>query len=319
MTSLTRGYFLLSITDLIHMRAYKNWTIEEENKLKELVSSGKYSYAKLTEFFPNRSAASLNCHSRQYLNIYNLYKQHKYTHDTEFFKIPNIHNSYVAGFLAADGCIRISKKQSPVLVLSLATKDENQLIYIKNLMKYSGVIYKTIRDKSLDKLVTGGGKMSTLQISVSEDYIKYLSDNFGVIPQKTYRLQPPMLSFENKLAYLIGLIDGDGFINIVKNRPEIQIGFISSSVEAVKWIKEFIDNMNLPSLKKKEIKIAKRYESNSFTIRYQGGRAIALIKLVQSFKNKHNLQVLNRKWDNDITNNRIKEYEQKYLKFQYNP
>ncbi len=308
-------------TTRIYVNTRKSWSLEEESRLKELVATGKYSYPELTVLFPGRSSDSLRCHARQYLDIHSCYRQHKYTYDSDFFTIPNVINSYVAGFLAADGCVQLSTKQSPVLTLSLSVKDVDHLSRIKSLLGYTGPIHNhTNRPKRPDNLVKGGLGMMTLQISVSEQYIKYLADNFGVIPRKTRRLKPPELSFENQLAYLIGLIDGDGYVCPIANRSNIAVGFISSSEEAAKWIKEFVDSLGFTQLKgKKVVNIGTRYEGRAFTIRYQGAQAIALIKLVQAFKQARGIPLLDRKWDNPKVNQHILDFEAKYPSFQYTP
>lgn len=306
-------------TPRIYLNARKPWSSEEEKHLKDLVALGKYSYPELTAFFPGRSAASLSCRARQYLDIHSSYRQHKYEYDTEFFKTPNPINSYIAGFLAADGSIRLSDKQSPVLTLSLSKKDLSHLTHIKEILGYTGVIYDHTHQVRTQTLVKGALGMMTFQMSVSEDYIKHLADNFGVTPRKTKRLQPPNLSYENQLAYLIGLIDGDGFTNIATNRSDVSVGFISSSEEAAKWIKSFVDGLNLPRMRQKEVNIGTRHEGRAFTMRYQGAQAVALIKLIQSFARARNIPLLERKWFSDKVNQRIAEFEARHPDFIYHP
>jgi hypothetical protein len=297
----------------IYLNPRKPWSSDEESRLKELVQSGKYSYPELAAFFPGRSSDSLRCHARQYLDVYSPYKQHKYVYSTDFFETPNPINSYIAGFLAADGSIRLSDKQAPVLVLSLSAKDLSHLEIIKSKLQYTGPIYDHTNHRT-----KGGHGMMTLQISVSEEYTKHLADNFGVTPRKTYRLEPPALDYINSLCYLIGLIDGDGCVHITPDRIEASISFVSSSEVAVKWIKNTIDQIDIPSPRAgRTVNITPKYGGNAFTIRYQGLKAIGLIKIAQKLKHQFHIPLLDRKWDNDRVNQRIIEFNQQYPDFIY--
>ena len=119
--------------------AYKNWTPEEETRLRELVATGKYSYRQIGQLMEGRSIASITCHARQYLDINNdRYEPRKYEHDRSFFTEPNIVNSYIAGFLAADGCIRQDNAGHWNIRLEISELDKDHLLWIKDTLKHEG-------------------------------------------------------------------------------------------------------------------------------------------------------------------------------------
>lgn len=293
--------------------AYKLWTPEEETLLKDLVSTGLYSYRDMEKFFPGRTLSSLTKHARIYLNIHNnIYKQHKYTYTKGFFATPNILNSYVAGFWAADGCVRLIPPASPVLRLDLGTEDLEYLKTMKDLLGYTGIITPTKRKKSTTHY---------FQMTVSDEYRLDLERNFGIIPRKTKHLSPPNLpSLDMKIAFLIGLLDGDGCVHL-NYRNSLSIGYTSCSRRAVEWYEMVMKLLNLPSIQRntKIPKIRELTHAKAFFLAYSGARAVAFVKLVQSFAAHYNLPILRRKWDTSELNAYIRRFEYHYPQFSYTP
>ena len=291
--------------------AYKLWTPEEETLLKDLVSTGLYSYRDMEKFFDGRKIASITGHARRYLNINNnIYKQHKYTYTKGFFAIPGILNSYVAGFWAADGCVRLIPPASPVLRLDLGTEDLVYLKTMKDLLGYTGVITPTKRKRSTTHY---------FQMTVSDEYRLDLERNFGIIPRKTHHLTPPNLTtLDLRFAFLVGLLDGDGCVHINSCNHSLSLGYTSSSIVAVEWVKKVIEECQLPTLRQKPSgKISKVKNVNAYNVRIAGAKVVALIKLVQAFAAHYNLPLLRRKWDTPRLNEYIKSFETRYPKFSY--
>lgn len=294
--------------------AYKIWTKEEEDLLKELVASGKYSFRQMEKFFTGRSFGSLTCHAGQYLNIFNdKYEQRKYSYDESFFESPNILNSYVAGFLAADGCLQLHAKQGPTLSLEVSDLDLNHIQKLKDVLKHQGPI--TWHPNN-------GKNTVKFKISCSYKYYNDLGKNFGIIPRKANHLSPPQLNnLDLRLSFMIGLLDGDGCVHICSSNNNLSISFVSSSEKAVKWYKDCMEEFKFPSIQRntRVPSLRKLSYANAYHISFVGARAVSLIKLVQSFYKAHNLPILTRKWDNPKINSYIDQFQQKYPQYLYNP
>ena len=125
----------------------------------------------------------------------------KNTYAINFFKRPNKINSYWAGFLLADGHVR--NKRSTVS-LKLKRADHSHLIKFKKALGFSGEIkrYK---------------KYSVIDISGTW-FIEDLRKNFGIVPNKTFRLVFPKLSEENTKHFIRGIMDGDGSVSYATNK-----------------------------------------------------------------------------------------------------
>lgn len=289
---------------------YRNWTIEEETRLKELVATNQYSYRQIGAMM-NRSINSITCHARQYLDIRNDQFDYarKYQHNETFFDVPTILNSYVAGFWAADGGM-MKTSTGYRLRVELSIIDEQHLNMLKNALGHTGPI-KYWKAKNT----------SFFNIYVSESYGNVMAANFGLIPNKSHRLTPPNLpSFETKFSYLLGLLDGDGCVHI-SNTGLLSLSYASSSRVAVRWVQEALMTMNLPQLKKRhDFKIKDlRPRAEAWSFAMGGARTVCLIQLAQEFARRHNLPVLARKWNNQRLNRYISDYYTRFPRLIFNP
>lgn len=160
------------------------------------------------------------------------YKTFNFNED--FFNIPNELNSYWAGFIAADFGLRYNKnikkgRSHAELSCSLAIKDKEQLVRFMNDIKHKSKI--RIREK-----IRNGKKNKTAEISITSS--KMLDDlliNFNISSKnKTLRLNPPNnLDKKNKLAFILGYIDGDGWLQY---RNSLNLG-VCGTFKIVNWIK----------------------------------------------------------------------------------
>lgn len=290
---------------------YKIWTHEEEETLKNLVLTGKYSYRQIGKIMEGRSIASITGHARRVLNINNdKYKPHKYEHDGHFFTIPNITNSYVAGFLAADGSIRQNAQGYWRMRLEISDLDKEHLLWLRDTLKHTGPLHSWGTKKTL-----------YWQMHVKESYAMDLATNFGVVPNKTHHLQPPNLeTFNLRFAYLLGLLDGDGCVHI-NNLNSLGVSYVSSSLAAVEWYQTMMTSLNFVSLRpKQQISLPRKTShANAYSLAYSGARAVCLIKLAQAFAAKHNLPILARKWNNPRLNQYIADFQARFPQFSYDP
>lgn len=134
---------------------------------------------------------------------------------------------YLAGFLAADGCIRISKtnKNSKYInnriIISLSKKDEKHLETIRNLFdsnhKFNYYTHKLNQKSKKWK----NSESVTLSIT-SKQMVKDLN-RFNVGPRKslTYILPKWLLKHPLKHHFIRGYIDGDGSFYKPKNSTHI--------------------------------------------------------------------------------------------------
>lgn len=288
---------------------YKNWTPEEEARLKELVSLKQYSYRQIGALM-DRSINSITSHARQYLDVSNAhYSQRKWHHKQDFFKVPDVTNSYIAGFWAADGNIR-QTKESYRIRLEISTEDGVHLEWIKNTLGHQAPL-----------LQWGEKRTKFFEMYISNEYAHQMRENFGLIPNKTYRLAPPNLSsFELRFAYLLGLLDGDGCVHL-NNRDKLMLSYASSSLVAVQWVQDILASMNLPQIKKKSpFKIKDlRPRANAYSFAQTGARTVALIQLAQHFSRLHNLPILARKWDNERLNSYIASFYARFPDYCFDP
>jgi hypothetical protein len=158
----------------------------------------------------NRIADTMSIHRttvQKYLKRYGIILRKtspwKNTYNVNFFKRPNKINSYWAGFLLADGYIR---RNRAAVSLKLKKTDHPHLLKFKKAIKFSGEIKKY-------------KKYSYSAIDISGTwFIKDLRKNFGIIPNKTFRLEFPLLSKVNTEHFLRGIMDGDGSVSYVTNK-----------------------------------------------------------------------------------------------------
>ncbi len=127
----------------------------------------------------------------------------KNTHNTLFFREPNLENAYWAGFIAADGNLCLKEQKYKMLQIVLHNKDVEILEQFKEQTKSTNNIH-FLKTKEHARL----GIRAT-------EWFDDLGKYWNITPNKTHTLQPPNLTnLEHQLAYIIGLIDGDGSICI---------------------------------------------------------------------------------------------------------
>lgn len=288
------------------MSNYIFWTDEEINKLTNLISQKK-SFEQISKEFPGRTTTSLQSKAAK-LGLTNNYHFQKYTIDTNFFLIPNLTNSYFAGFFAADGYLR-TKGNAYNFKLELCTKDVIVLENFKYHTKYTGNIRSYQRKNYLKETLKN---VSCLSVSCANPWGKQLKENFGIVPHKTYRMSPPNLNDENlNLAYLIGYVDGDGSV-FIRSNNRIVFRIYSSNLKIISWLRNILVK-NIPILQGCP-EIYKRKNENCFDFLITGLNAGIIIDYLRQFPVPH----LKRKWQNPAILAKIADYKTKYPElFQY--
>lgn len=278
---------------------YNNWTKEEENKLKSLV--GTTSFTKMVEFFPNRTPTSLLKKSVK-LGYKSTYKHFKYSVNINYWKELDLNKCYYAGFIASDG--NLSKRTWQVQ-LNLSSKDVQILHDFKKAIDFDGnvAVYKRKKYQSEELK-----EVCTLCINRVKEWYKDLKEKFNITIQKTFTLQPPNLNDKYlEIAYLIGLIDGDGWVCKMRNKNRITIGFVGASLPMVQWVKMKFDSiLNSNYNVKRDMKngILKNY----YSIVLQDKYAAPVIDYLSQFP----VPKLERKWSNPLVLKYIDEQKLKH-------
>jgi hypothetical protein len=194
--------------------------------------------------------------------------QTKYTHNKDFFTIPNMVNCYWAGFIAADGCI-IDQRNLTIL---LKRADVAHLLRFCNDIEYDGTIYY-----GSSTLLEHQYYRCSIQISNAEKIIYYLKENFAIHQQKSMTYTHPILPDDLALAFIKGYIDGDGHIDTVKR---IRL-HICGTLATLSWIKCIFDKYS--PAKSGNGKIAGvRKQGNLFVYEIGALRAQKMLNLLAS-------------------------------------
>lgn len=221
----------------------------------------------------------------KYLDRFGIQKRknssQRYSINDSFFCDPKILNSYWAGFIAADGCI-LEKKINNILQLELSCKDIKHLEKFKKDICFDGNIYKTQRCTNYHK------EVCSCKISISSQKIcDDLRINYNITPRKTNTIKPPIiLDDTNSLAFICGLIDGDGCITLNTNNVTIRC---CGRLELMEWAANKINEiLNI----KNNIIIQKPSGCYVFVISHSKN-VVALYEKVKDIS----IPLLNRKWD----------------------
>jgi len=168
----------------------------------------------------------------------------KYTCNLDYFSKPNYINSFMAGWLAADGCIFIRNMHYKDLSWAMESADRKFLEILKEDIKYTGPIYERF-NSGIKYINKKGENHSCLRINSIGRMADDLANNFNVVPNKTLRLGPPNLkSKELCLSYIHGFTNGDGCIAFNERRgPSIRFG--SSGDGILEWVREFYLSLNI--------------------------------------------------------------------------
>lgn len=262
-------------------------TISREILIDEHVNQGK-TRAQIAEKF--------GCSSRTISRLLNKYAikgcryRGIYTKNDIFFNAPNNNNCYWAGFIAADGCISIRKGSNPTLIINLAEKDRDLLVKFSQVTEYTGEISET---RHVDGMKTHIG--ARLSIYNARFWFADLTKHWNITTNKSLTLKPPNITDKYlKLQYIIGLIDGDGYIGISKNKLYFSL---LGTAELLEWVSETFNEFE--SYPKMNV-FRKDKKSNCFTIQCNHLRAYKLLKSLQQIQTPYRLA---RKWD------KIAEYE----------
>lgn len=182
----------------------------------------------------------------------------------DYFAVPNLENSYWAGFIAADGCIHPHDTKSSQLVIQLKSSDGHHLKHLQTSIKSGSLL--------------DSGSKTRYRVS-SNKICDDLKHTYNITPRKTFTLEPPELTDNLAYAYVAGYIDGDGCYDSSKGRPRLRILGTFSILE---WMSDIYNLDRNPT---------KRPEENIYRLELHGNDAINVRKSFEQL----DLPLLDRK------------------------
>lgn len=257
------------------MQASKKWTQEEISTLKRLAEEGEHSYEEMRAFLPNRTASGIQSQMRFQGWVTN-HIPRLYYFDENFFDIPNYTNAFFGGFLAADGGLEPTSYMKYTLSWQMHQKDEEFLKIFRKEIKCNAPI------EYFEETSKNGNKSPHCRMRINGmDIQKYHLVKFGIIPNKTKRIPPPILQDKELiLAYIAGYICGDGSVLYQQNGKSMGIEISSSCYAILEYIFNFVLSLNLPKVFKLPKKISK-VSDNLHCITFGGVEAIYLHELLR--------------------------------------
>lgn len=206
-----------------------------------------------------------------------------YSCNEDYFSSLNLNSCYWAGFILADGYVSEEKR---ILNIKLAAKDLTQIEKFKSDIDFNGKIYHKKKQNQY-----------AIQIS-SEKIIKDLQENFEIVfKDKTYAAKPPAkLAEQQKFAFLVGLIDGDGCIDVANFKSKGKYFYSKNRIsligtkEVCEWTKGIFED-----LAEENIGNLSRVKSTKccYTVATTGRKADIIISKLRDVKCNH----MERKWN----------------------
>ena len=187
----------------------------------------------------------------------------KHTFKYDFFEtIDEEAKAYFLGFLITDGTV-VGKN----VTISLHSKDRHIIETYAECLDCHKPIH--------DRFTTAGFSKSGTPVSLLALFSdKYSSDlkALGVIERKTYNTTIPKINENLERHLWRGILDGDGFIYVSKNKKVISAG-ICGHINTMNAFKEFLDRHKIPSGKITP-------ESSVFSVRVTGKYCLQFLNLI---------------------------------------
>ena len=261
-----------------YKRKNKSWSSEDE-----MFMTRHYYDMPTSELAKhlNRSDDAIRLHAR----VLGLEKSNQLRRNSNCKKLldESLESLYWIGFIYADGHISNTHR----LIITLSIQDRDHLEQFAKYVESSNVTFGM-----------SGGTYPNCSIKIQDaDNLSHLSEKYDINPQKTYN--PPnteifkALSDEQKLALIIGFIDGDGSIKKLNRKMSpynISIKNHASWLEMHKQIVGFlISHFDLESKMTAKIN---RSGYTHFTITYSD-----IIHGLKEFAINNKLPYMSRKWN----------------------
>jgi len=150
--------------------------------------------------------------------------KYKYSYNEDFFTQETEEVFYLAGFIAADGCVTDldNKGRSRMLIINLQTGDTDHLEKIKKLLNSDHPIKDHRIHREINKYNLNPTWMSSFRVCISEKFFNDLA-KFNIIPHKslTYTWPEWLKNHPMKHHFIRGYNDGDGCFSMQKSKQLI--------------------------------------------------------------------------------------------------
>lgn len=235
----------------------------------------------------------------------------RHSKNETFFDNINTKNASIAGLIASDGHIR-QRKNSFEIILTLNQKDEPIL---KDIQKITSATYpvkrfsviKSIFNQRMQKAFPLKEHFySKLSFSSCKQWARTLYDYWNIpAGSKSLILEAPKqeTTLDNKLAYICGLINGDGTIYTACNKncsPHLRISLLGTE-NLLNWCKKTIEEYLKCPIRGQVMK--ERPDSKIYLLSIGGRNALTLYKkiisldcvfLIRKWKNPKILTIINK-------------------------
>jgi len=225
-------------------RTNRYWTPEDDEILKSM-----YKSHESLQFISDRLKRTIPSVSNRGATL-GVIKRPSYNHvfNRNYFDKVTEESAYWAGFIAADGNIF-----KHVLRIQLSINDVDHLDKFRKCIGYDFPV--SVRNVPFHTMVDGKfvdtGKfhdVCVLQL-YSEEIVTSLKEIYNITPKKSLTLMPPNLECTKyKLAYIVGLIDGDG--TVYSNKLSYKFRFydqlhirLLGTFSVLEWIKFVIESL----------------------------------------------------------------------------
>lgn len=212
---------------------------------------------------------------KRYMIKYGLYfkPQVRYNCDNDFFSRDNEESFYIAGFIAADGCVKIRNNTYEVFI-GLSKKDKYFLEKLRNIIKAESPIRDYLVKNSKRNINYNNTWSSQLLITSKKMYNDLA--RFNIVPRKSliYTFPEWLKNHPLKHHFIRGYNDGDGSFyspKLGKGRKIKQIYF------SMRGTSEFLTSVR--SILEEECSISKRdkpirISSNHGCLEYGGNNIV---------------------------------------------
>lgn len=270
----------------------KRWTSTEIQTLTELYSFS--SVEELLKRLPGRSKDAIHLKANGGLNLsrlehYRLNNQKHINYNKNFFSKPILMNSYFAGLLAADGHIHSDRD---AVSLTLAIKDKEQVYRLALETSHKG----KVRIRENKSGVPNSQDIAHLHFGCATQWISDLDTIFNIRKDKSTNLSGPGLKDKNcRLSFIIGFLDGDGYISTYTNKSGKYplMGFVGTK-NMLEWIKEEFES--LAKSTEKSSKVHLDSAGTVFRYRISGKRAVKILQTLKTI----DVPKMPRKWNRDF-------------------
>ena len=214
------------------MNNVKKWSEEDIKFLKENYT--RYTNQELSEKL-NRTKASVQIKIRKL----GLKREEKYNYNKDFFKVIDTEEkAYWLGFIYADGYVSYNvEKRNYELGIELQIGDVNHLKkFNKSINGNLEIKIKDRYDKRYDK---------TYNHCIIRIYDKQMVEDLkenGVIPNKSHIIKFPNLKKDLIIPFIRGFFDGDGCLQLNRQRECHRFDFACASIDFVNQLRSVLYN-----------------------------------------------------------------------------